>query len=181
MTRHHQRSRIARYTALGLVPAMLLLGACRTDDDTTPTPKVVDSTPAAPAPVPQRPVVAAAPAAPVAVRPNGELHGHVVSIEPIEQTEKPSGAGAVVGGLLGGVLGHQIGGGDGKKIATVGGAVGGALVGNRVEKNRSNHVVGYRVSVRTDSGNVRHFERQQVGDLSVGGAVRIVDGSVQPA
>lgn len=160
--------------AAPLLLGAVLLSACRGDD--TPAPETaVTST--------KVPVVATtqAVAPPVVVVAHPESHGHVVGIEPISQTESPSGVGAVAGGLLGGVLGHQVGGGGGRKAATVLGAVGGAVVGNKIEKSRSSHIVGYRVSVRTDGGNVREFQRTTANDLSVGATVRIVDGGVQPA
>lgn len=42
--------------------------------------------------------------------------------------------GRVLGGLVGGVLGNQIGGGNGRKLATVGGAIAGVLIGGEVGK-----------------------------------------------
>lgn len=42
--------------------------------------------------------------------------------------------GQVLGGLVGGVLGNQIGKGDGRTLATIGGAVAGVLVGGEVGK-----------------------------------------------
>jgi outer membrane lipoprotein SlyB len=173
-------ARTARNVRTALTAPLLigavLLGACRTDD--TPVPETAANTATAPQSTvaPVRTV-----AAPVVVAANPESNGHVVAISPITEQAPTSGAGAVVGGVLGGVLGHQVGGGDGRKAATVLGAVGGAVVGNRVEKNRSTHVVGYRVSVRTDAGGVREFQRSSVNDLSVGTNVRIVNGGVQPA
>lgn len=43
-------------------------------------------------------------------------------------------AGGIIGGVIGGILGHQIG--DGKDLATAGGAVAGAAVGANVAKGR---------------------------------------------
>jgi surface antigen len=40
--------------------------------------------------------------------------------------------GGVLGGLVGGVLGNQIGRGDGRTLATIGGAVAGVLVGGEI-------------------------------------------------
>ncbi len=40
--------------------------------------------------------------------------------------------GSVLGGLVGGVLGNQIGQGDGRTLATIGGAVAGVLVGGEI-------------------------------------------------
>ena len=44
-------------------------------------------------------------------------------------------AGTVVGAVIGGVLGNQIGGGNGKKLATVGGAAAGGYAGNKIQEN----------------------------------------------
>jgi len=123
----------------------------------------------APAPAPVRAVPAPAPV------PSDRL-GQVSSIEPITATSKPTGVGAVAGGVLGGVLGHQIGSGTGRDVATVAGAVGGAVVGNKVEKNRSEKVVGYRVHVTLDNGQQRSFEQSGSSGLQVGDRVR-VDGN----
>jgi uncharacterized protein YcfJ len=43
--------------------------------------------------------------------------------------------GAAVGAIIGGILGHQVGGGNGQKIATVGGALGGAALGAQYGRN----------------------------------------------
>ena len=128
---------------------------------------------AAPAPAPA-PVQASPAPAP---RPVASDHlGQVSRIEPITAPGKPTGVGAVAGGVLGGVLGHQVGGGTGRDVATVAGAVGGAVVGNKVEKNRSEKVVGYRVHVTLDNGQQRSFEQSGSTGLQVGDRVR-VDGN----
>jgi outer membrane lipoprotein SlyB len=128
-----------------------------------------------PAPAPAPTYRAAAPApAPAPVR--SDRLGQVSSIEPITETPKATGVGAVAGGVLGGVLGHQIGNGTGRDVATVAGAVGGAVVGNKIEKNRSEKVVGYRVHVTLDNGEQRTFEQTGSTGLQVGDRVR-VDGN----
>jgi uncharacterized protein YcfJ len=71
------------------------------------------------------------------------------------------------------VIGHHIGSGRGNDAATVAGAVGGAVVGNEMERRRGD--VDYRVDVRLESGRVRSFLFDSVGDLRVGDRVR-VDG-----
>lgn len=140
--------------------------------------------PVAAAPVPAAPVTTPAPApaptyrvaapAPAPVR--SDRAGQVSSIEPITETPKATGVGAVAGGVLGGVLGHQIGNGTGRDVATVAGAVGGAVVGNKIEKSRSEKVVGYRVHVTLDNGEQRTFEQSGSTGLRVGDRVR-VDGN----
>ncbi|MBE0492172.1 MAG: glycine zipper 2TM domain-containing protein [Sulfurospirillum sp.] len=42
--------------------------------------------------------------------------------------------GALIGGIAGGILGNQIGGGNGKTVATVGGAIAGTLVGKNLSE-----------------------------------------------
>ena len=57
------------------------------------------------------------------------------------QAEDDSGkrtAGGVLGAIVGGILGHQVGKGDGRKIATVGGAAAGAVVGSNIAANSGN-------------------------------------------
>ncbi len=106
------------------------------------------------------------------------LYGEINSIEPIKQSSETSGAGAVVGGVLGAVLGNQVGDGGGRTAATVIGGVGGAVVGSKVEKSRSEGLVGYRVHVRLDNGGNRSFERKNLDGLDVGSRVRIQNGSL---
>jgi outer membrane lipoprotein SlyB len=119
-------------------------------------------------------------AAPVPPAPDFHL-GEVRHIETLTERPKGTGVGAVAGGVLGGVVGHQIGDGNGQKAATVVGAVGGAVLGNKIERDRAVKVVGYRVEVRMDTGEVRNFQRTQLDGLSVGRRVRVDGDSVKPA
>src|ERR1700710_846491 len=50
----------------------------------------------------------------------------------IEDDSGKRTAGGVLGAIVGGILGHQVGKGDGRKIATVGGAAAGAVVGSKL-------------------------------------------------
>ena len=45
-------------------------------------------------------------------------------------------AGTAVGAVIGGLLGNQVGSGNGKKVATVGGAVAGGAIGRKVQGNQ---------------------------------------------
>ncbi len=54
-----------------------------------------------------------------------------------------NGLGALLGGVAGGILGHQIGGGNGKTVATIGGAIIGSAIGNNISKNHKNGNVYY--------------------------------------
>lgn len=107
--------------------------------------------------------------------------GEIVSIEPIVDSGSSSGTGAVVGGVLGAVLGNQVGSGSGRAAATALGGVGGAIAGDRVEKARSEHIVGYRIHVRLDNGGNRSFERERLDGLDVGERVRIDGARLRPA
>lgn len=106
-------------------------------------------------------------------------YGEVSAIEPITQSPKTSGTGAVVGGVLGAVVGNQIGSGNGRAAATVLGGVGGAVAGNKIEKHRGETVVGYRVHVQLDNGVTRSFERTQLDGLDVGDRVRVDGGRLR--
>jgi outer membrane lipoprotein SlyB len=107
--------------------------------------------------------------------------GTITHIERIVARDKPSGAGLVIGGVVGAAVGNQIGGGDGRKAATVLGAVGGAAAGNEIEKRRSEHVSGYRVVVRFDSGETRSFTRSNLNGLRTGQRIRLAGGELRPA
>lgn len=83
-------------------------------------------------------------------------------------------AGTTIGAVVGGALGNQIGGGDGRKLATVGGAVGGAFAGRAIQGRQqynnvqtvterhcntvqdtaqSSRVVAYNVTYRNPDGS----------------------------
>lgn len=83
-------------------------------------------------------------------------------------------AGTTIGAVVGGALGNQIGGGDGRKLATVGGAVGGAFAGRAIQgrqqannvqtvteqecrtvqdTSQSSRVVAYNVTYRNPDGS----------------------------
>lgn len=82
-------------------------------------------------------------------------------------------AGTTIGAVVGGALGNQVGGGDGRKLATVGGAVGGAFAGRAIQgrqqansvqtaverecstvhdTSQSSRVVAYNVTFRNPDG-----------------------------
>ena len=170
---------------LAAVAAACVLAACGPDDPTdqvaaAPLTLATSSTSdpatqaAAPVGVPSHLVATVAERDErMAARPQ---YGEISAIEPITQSPKTSGTGAVVGGVLGAVVGNQIGSGGGRTAATVLGGVGGAVAGNKIEKHRSENVVGYRVHVQLDNGSSRSFERPQLNGLDVGDRVR-VDGN----
>lgn len=119
-------------------------------------------------------------AAPAKPRISSAQIGNVSSIEEITERPKGTGVGAVTGGVLGGVLGNQVGDGNGQKAATAVGAIGGAVIGNNVERNYREKVVGYRIHVRLDNGETRSFQASQT-NLQPGDRVRIDSGEPRRA
>ena len=147
---------------------LVLLSGCGPQDDEPLAAAVAAKTAAAKTPPASHPVVS--------------FHlGEVRHIETLTERPKATGVGAVAGGVVGGVVGHQIGDGNGQKAATVVGAVGGAVLGNKIERDRAEKVIGYRLEVRMDTGEVRHFQRAQLDGLTVGRRVRIDGTSLTPA
>ena len=108
-------------------------------------------------------------------------YGTVRSIDVIETTEQPTGAGTVLGGLIGGVLGNEIGHGGGRAAATVLGAVGGGLIGNNLEQRQAaaNSSRVYRVVVAFDRGSTRSFDYRDLNGLHVGERVRLDRGVLE--
>jgi len=163
----HQRSLPALAVFLTAIGSAAVMTACGPEKGDPVMPRM------------DTPATAAAPATrtqPVAERraPPVERHlGRVTGVEAIVEAKKPTGAGAVIGGVVGGVVGNQIGDGNGRKVATVVGAVGGGFAGNEIEKRRSEHVVGYRVSVRMDDGDTRTVRVGSRDGLQVGDRVRV--------
>ncbi|HET7794770.1 MAG TPA: glycine zipper 2TM domain-containing protein [Rhizobacter sp.] len=107
--------------------------------------------------------------------------GHVSSIETLTERPRGTGIGAVAGGVIGGVAGHQIGDGDGNKLATAAGAIGGAVLGNKIERDRAERVVGYRIHVRLENGELRSFRQPELAGLRVGDRVQVNGERLSPA
>lgn len=111
-------------------------------------------------------------------------YGRITNVSLISQGARPnSGAGgAALGAVAGGLLGNQIGHGSGRAAATILGALGGAAVGNNIAQgNRAYaNTAGpvYRVSVQTDSGQLRTYDVSATGDLRPGDRVRIENGVI---
>jgi uncharacterized protein YcfJ len=55
---------------------------------------------------------------------------------PVERQSRGYG-GSIIGGVAGGLLGNQVGGGNGRTAATALGAITGAIVGDRMENDRT--------------------------------------------
>jgi len=145
-----------------------------------PTPAAPRPRKPAPAPVVAAapPVVATSAAVPVALPPPVCSNcGTITDIKTVKVAGKSTGLGAVAGGLAGLIIGNQIGDGSGKTVAKVAGAAGGAYAGHRIEQN-ARADTHYDVTVRLDSGNTTVVSQATEPTLSVGTAVRIVDGMV---
>jgi outer membrane lipoprotein SlyB len=114
----------------------------------------------------------------------GVEYGRITNVALVSQGRSPNNnaAGAALGGVAGGLLGNQIGHGSGRAVATLLGALGGAVVGNniaggnRAYANTAGPV--YRVSVQTDSGQLRTYDVSATGDLRPGDRVRIENGVI---
>ncbi|MBX3605865.1 MAG: glycine zipper 2TM domain-containing protein [Piscinibacter sp.] len=105
-------------------------------------------------------------------------YGRVQSIDLVRAENQTSGGGALLGGLVGAVVGRQIGSGSGRTAGTLVGAFGGAVIGNQIEKNQRGAQDFYRVVIRTEQGQARSFDYQQLADLHVGDRVRIEGNQV---
>ena len=118
----------------------------------------------------------------------GVEYGRITDVALISGTAAPRGnnvAGTAIGAIIGGLLGNQVGGGSGKTAATVLGAVGGAVVGNQVaSRNDGTYATSgpvYRISVQTDTGQMRTYDVSATGDLRPGDRVRIDNGVIYHA
>lgn len=112
-------------------------------------------------------------------------YGRITNVALISQGARPGNgaAGAALGAVAGGLLGNQIGHGTGRAAATILGVFGGAAVGNQIAggNNRTYANNGgpvYRVSVQTDSGQLRTYDVSATGDLRPGDRVRIENGVI---
>jgi outer membrane lipoprotein SlyB len=112
-------------------------------------------------------------------------YGRVTNVSLLSSGGAPSGnstAGTLLGAVVGGALGNQVGHGGGRAAATILGAVGGAAVGNHMAGGgqRAYNTAGpvYRVSVQTDSGQMRTYDVSATGDLRPGDRVRIENGVI---
>ena len=91
----------------------------------------------------------------------------------------------MIGGVVGGVLGNQIGSGGGRAAATVLGVLGGAYVATGLPAATPGAypraAAIHRVTVQTDSGQIRTFDVNATGDLRPGDRVRIENGVISLA
>jgi surface antigen len=137
--------------------------------------------------VPARPVQVV-PAQPVVVHPpwmvqqqGGYVYKPQYRPAPVAGTYRCNSpvVGQVLGGIVGGVLGNQIGKGDGRTLATIGGAVAGVLVGGEVGKRmdaQDQGCVGEVLEVAPVGRRVQWAEGP-VNYVVVPGQVQYVQGS----
>ncbi len=105
--------------------------------------------------------------------------GVVRSITAVSHEGKTTGAGAVIGGIVGGVAGNQVGGGSGRQIATVAGVIGGAVLGNKVEQNRSASC-WYEVTIDMEGGGQQFITVEDPGTLNAGSRVTVQGSTITP-
>ena len=105
-------------------------------------------------------------------------YGRVENIGYVQVSQRPSGAGAILGAVIGGVVGNRFGSGGGRALATGAGVVGGAVVGNAIEGRNQREGELYRVQVRFDNGSVRDFDFQRIDDLRSGDRVKLENGQL---
>jgi outer membrane lipoprotein SlyB len=98
--------------------------------------------------------------------------GVIVDLATVEDWDRSSGGGALLGGIIGGVLGNQIGSGSGRAAATIGGALAGGAIGNRIEQDR--HGYALEITVRLDNGDVVSVLQDHDRGFDVGDRVRII-------
>lgn len=103
--------------------------------------------------------------------------GVVRSITAVSHEGKTTGAGAVIGGIVGGVAGNQVGGGSGRQIATVAGVIGGAVLGNKVEQNRSASS-WYEVVIDMEGGGQQFITVEDTGNISPGSRVTVQGSTI---
>lgn len=101
----------------------------------------------------------------------------------IQETQRASTAGNVVGtvggAVVGGALGSLIGGGTGQTIATTVGAIGGAMAGSAVAGKAGAELV-WVVSIRFEDGIDRAVTVSQRPSYRPGDKVRVDNGAVFP-
>ena len=107
----------------------------------------------------------------------------VQSVREVEIEGTKSGVGAAAGGVIGGVAGSTVGQGDGKTLATLGGAVLGAVLGHATEEGVTGDK-GLEITVKTDEGET--FAIVQSADVAFnpGDRVRLIttmDGTTKVA
>lgn len=103
--------------------------------------------------------------------------GQVTEVREVKVEGEGSGLGAVAGGVAGGLLGNQIGRGTGKTVATVAGVAGGAYAGHQVEK-KVKEKTEYQVTVRMDTGDIRHVKYGDKPAFLAGDRVRLENGTL---
>ena len=110
-------------------------------------------------------------------QPQSAYTGTVERIELINKSNPNNIAGLAIGGIIGGLIGREIG--DGKALGTLAGAAGGAILGNRIEKQRSRAAhESFRVTVRMDNGTVQTITQDNLADLQQGDRVSVQGDSV---
>jgi len=111
------------------------------------------------------------------------ISGHGV-VQSIQETQKDSTTGSVVGAIggavVGGLLGSTIGGGTGQTIATAVGGIGGSMAGSAVGSKAGAETV-WVVNIRFEDGIDRAVTVRDRPSYRPGDRVRVDNGAVFPA
>lgn len=83
---------------------------------------------------------------------------------PARRNNDTNVGGAIVGGVVGGLLGNQVGGGNGRTVATAGGAIAGTIIGSQVQTrgNNDEYYEGHRRPVER-CATKDHWDRRLTG------------------
>lgn len=105
-------------------------------------------------------------------------------VQSIQETQKDSTTGNVVGAIggavVGGLLGSTIGGGSGQTIATAVGSIGGSMAGSAVGSKAGAETV-WVVNIRFDDGIDRAVTVRDRPNYRPGDKVRVDNGAVFPS
>jgi surface antigen len=152
---------------------------CRAPERVVVVPQQRVVVPAQPVVVQQQPVVVVQP---WLVQQQGEyVYKPQYRPAPVAGTTRcnSSTVGSLLGGIVGGVLGNQIGKGDGRTLATIGGAVAGVLVGGEVGRrmDAADHACVGEVLEIAPAGRQVQWQDGPARYTVVPGQVKYVQGS----
>ena len=101
-------------------------------------------------------------------------YGTVLTVADVYIEKEQSPVGTIVGAVVGGVVGSTIGDGDGRKLATAGGALAGAAIGSAAEKGIGTKN-GLELEVELDSGEILIIVQEKDDVFIPGERVRVID------
>lgn len=101
-------------------------------------------------------------------------HGTVLRVEAVQIQSEETGAGAAIGAVAGAIVGSTIGGGDGEKLAEVGGALAGGAIGSVAESKRRTKAA-WEIEVEMDNGRLVSVVQEQDDHFAVGDRIRVLE------